>query len=127
MATSTFRLSNIERYNNMRDFLINYEGYTYKQLFGLKYTELDGLFEGDASIVYKVTKSKRAWLRVQLDKFIEFFDLQEGWTMIEMIDEQEQYQAIFSMLLMSGEYREQDIDAQVNEILDNPHIYPEYF
>jgi|TARA_B100000073_G_scaffold245836_1_gene206347 hypothetical protein len=47
--------------------------------------------------------------------------------MIEMIDEQEQYQAIFSMLLMSGEYREQDIDAQVNEILDNPHIYPEYF
>ncbi len=62
----------------MRDFLINYEGYTYKQLFGLKYTELDGLFEGDASIVYKVTKSKRAWLRVQLDKFIEFFDLQEG-------------------------------------------------
>jgi|TARA_B100000073_G_scaffold245836_1_gene206346 hypothetical protein len=78
MATSTFRLSNIERYNNMRDFLINYEGYTYKQLFGLKYTELDGLFEGDASIVYKVTKSKRAWLRVQLDKFIEFFDLQEG-------------------------------------------------
>jgi len=40
--------------------------------------------------------------------------------------EEEQYQDIFTMLLMSGEYREQDIDAQVHEIMDNPHIYPEY-
>tara|TARA_Y100000768_G_C23543328_1_gene480275 strand:- start:257 stop:421 length:165 start_codon:yes stop_codon:yes gene_type:complete len=37
------------------------------------------------------------------------------------------YENIASMLLMSGEYREQDIDAQVHEIMDNPHIYPEYF
>ena len=37
------------------------------------------------------------------------------------------YQEIFSMLLMSGEYREQDIDAQVHEILDHPQYYPEYF
>ena len=58
--------------------MINSEGYTYKQLFGLKYHELDGLFYGDASIVYKVTNSKRAWLRVQLDRFVNFFDLQEG-------------------------------------------------
>ena len=41
--------------------------------------------------------------------------------------EEEQYQDIFTMLLMSGEYREQDIDSQVHEIMDNPHIYPEYF
>ncbi len=42
-------------------------------------------------------------------------------------DEQATYDAIFTTLLMSGEYREQDIDAQVHEIMDNPHIYPEYF
>ena len=78
MASSSISFNNIQRYNNLRDFLINSEGYTYKQLFGLKYHELDGLFYGDASIVYKVTNSKRAWLRVQLDRFVNFFDLQEG-------------------------------------------------
>ena len=40
---------------------------------------------------------------------------------------EQQYLNIFQTLLMSGEYREQDIDAQVHEIMDNPHIYPEYF
>ena len=40
---------------------------------------------------------------------------------------EEKYQEIFTMLLMSGEYREQDIDAQVMEIMDHPHYYPEYF
>lgn len=39
----------------------------------------------------------------------------------------EQYEHIYTMLLMSGEYREQDIDAQVHEIMDNPTIYKEYF
>tara|TARA_B100000073_G_C23303390_1_gene399609 strand:- start:348 stop:479 length:132 start_codon:yes stop_codon:yes gene_type:complete len=43
------------------------------------------------------------------------------------MNEEQQYERIFTMLLMSGEYREQDIDAEVHEILDNPHIYPEYF
>ena len=42
-------------------------------------------------------------------------------------DEQTTYDAIFKMLLMSGEYREQDIDAEGHQIMDNPHIYPEYF
>ena len=42
-------------------------------------------------------------------------------------NEERNYERIFSMLLMSGEYREQDIDAQVHEIMDNPTIYPEYF
>ena len=41
--------------------------------------------------------------------------------------EEEKYQEIFTMLLMSGEYREQDIDAQVMEIMDHPQYYPEYF
>ena len=43
------------------------------------------------------------------------------------LEEAEAYELIFSLLLASGEYREQDIDAQVHEIMDNPHIYPEYF
>jgi len=41
--------------------------------------------------------------------------------------EEQKYQEIFTMLLMSGEYREQDIDAQVMEIMDHPQYYPEYF
>ena len=43
------------------------------------------------------------------------------------ITEEERYESIFTTLLMSGEYREQDIDAEVMEIMDNPSIYPEYF
>ncbi len=42
-------------------------------------------------------------------------------------DEQATYDSIFTTLLMSGEYREQDIDAQVHEIMDNRQYYPEYF
>ncbi len=41
--------------------------------------------------------------------------------------EEERYQTIYVTLLMSGEYREEDIKAQVQEIMDNPSIYPEYF
>ena len=43
------------------------------------------------------------------------------------LSEEQKYQEIFTMLLMSGEYREQDIDAQVMEIMDHPQYYPEYF
>jgi len=43
------------------------------------------------------------------------------------MNEEETYERIFTMLLMSGEYREQDIDTQVHEIMDNPHIYPVHF
>ena len=43
------------------------------------------------------------------------------------VSEEQKYQEIFTMLLMSGEYREQDIDAQVMEIMDHPQYYPEYF
>ncbi len=45
----------------------------------------------------------------------------------EYYQEEERYVSIYTALLLSGEYREQDIDAQVHEIMDNPHIYPEYF
>tara|TARA_B100000282_G_scaffold217995_1_gene161611 strand:- start:310 stop:450 length:141 start_codon:yes stop_codon:yes gene_type:complete len=41
--------------------------------------------------------------------------------------EEEKYQELFSILLMSGEYREQDIDEQVNYIMDHPQYFPEYF
>ncbi len=41
--------------------------------------------------------------------------------------EEERYLSIYTILLMSGEYREEDIEAQVQEIMDNPSIYPEYF
>ena len=43
------------------------------------------------------------------------------------MEEAEKYEQLYSLLLTSGEFREQDIDAQVHEIMDNPHIYPEYF
>ena len=42
------------------------------------------------------------------------------------MNEEKRYQEIFTVLLMSGEYREQDIDAQVMEIMDHPDLYPEY-
>jgi len=42
-------------------------------------------------------------------------------------DEEQKYQEIFTILLMSGEYLESDIDGQVMEIMDNPKLYPEYF
>ena len=48
-------------------------------------------------------------------------------TQFNTFTEEEQYQEIFTMLLMSGEYREQDIDEQVMYIMDNPTIFPEYF
>ena len=41
--------------------------------------------------------------------------------------EESKYQEIFTTLLMSGEYQEYEIDAQVHEIMDNPQYYPEYF
>ena len=51
----------------------------------------------------------------------------DPWMQSLVDHKEQQYQDIFTTLLMSGEYREQDIDAQVHEIMDNPHIYPEYF
>ena len=41
--------------------------------------------------------------------------------------EEERFDSIYRTLTMSGKYREQDIEDQVHEIMDNPHIYPEYF
>ena len=51
----------------------------------------------------------------------------QPWTQSLVNHEEELYQSIYTTLLMSGEYREQDIDAQVHEIMDNPTIYKEYF
>ena len=48
------------------------------------------------------------------------------WIM-NTFQEEEKYQELFSILLMSGEYREQDIDEQVNYIMDHPQYFPEYF
>ena len=41
--------------------------------------------------------------------------------------EEELFDSIYRTLLMSGEYREQDIEEQVHEIMDHPQYYPEYF
>ena len=57
----------------------------------------------------------------------DYFKMQERLYEQQLERDESLYENIASMLLMSGEYREQDIDAQVHEILDNPHIYPEYF
>jgi len=57
----------------------------------------------------------------------DYFKVQERLYEQQLEKEESHYERLFSMLLMSGEYREQDIDAQVYEIMDNPHIYPEYF
>ena len=117
MASSSLSFNNIQRYNNLRDFLINYEGYTYKQLFGLKYQELDGLFYGDASTVYKVTNSKRAWLRVQLDRFVDFFDLQEGWAMIDnsMMTDSDYFKMQELILERFQEEQEDEWDKEAKE------------
>ena len=41
--------------------------------------------------------------------------------------EEETFDSIFRILLMSGEHRESEIEDQVLEIMDHPHLYPEYF
>ena len=51
----------------------------------------------------------------------------QSWTQSLVNHEEKLYRNIYTTLLMSGEYREQDIDAQVHEIMDNPSIYKEYF
>jgi len=39
------------------------------------------------------------------------------------------FDSIYRTLAMSGEYENKEylIEDQVHEIMDNPHIYPEYF
>ena len=43
MTTST--IGNIERYNLVRRMLIDWHGYNYSQLFGLKMNELEALYQ----------------------------------------------------------------------------------
>lgn len=45
----------------------------------------------------------------------------------EYYKEEERYVSIYTSLLLSGEYRERDIEPKVHQIMDNPQIYPEYF
>ncbi len=47
--------------------------------------------------------------------------------LMNIYSEEDTYQSIFSILLMSGEYREQDIDEQVMYIMDHPEYFPDYF
>tara|TARA_B100000902_G_C27266453_1_gene893797 strand:- start:66 stop:308 length:243 start_codon:yes stop_codon:yes gene_type:complete len=80
MTSSTISTTNnITRYNSIRDWLINFEGYNYQQLFGLKLYELEDLFYyDDPAVRYKVTGKKRDWLSVQCARLVRFFDLYEG-------------------------------------------------
>ena len=43
--------------------------------------------------------------------------------------EEQRFDSIYRILVMSGEYENKEylIEDQVHEIMDNPHIYPEYF
>ena len=71
MTASPFRsyTNNINEYNMLRDGLIEMAGYTYRQLFGLKLTELEDLFYyNDPVVRYKVTGRKRDWLAIQFGK-----------------------------------------------------------
>ena len=42
-------------------------------------------------------------------------------------NEEEKFEELMSMLAMSGEFLESELEYHVHEIMDNPHIYPEYF
>jgi hypothetical protein len=43
------------------------------------------------------------------------------------MNEEQIYERIFSRLLMDGEYKEEDIDELVHEIMDKPLLYPKFF
>ena len=69
----------IKQYNSIRTACMIEFGYSYAQLFGRKYGELVDLFYfNDAAVHYSITGKKRHWLRMQFDRFVEFFDLYEG-------------------------------------------------
>ena len=69
----------ITAYNEMRRLCMNEFGFTYKQLFGLKYWELTNLYFNDCSVVlYKITGKKRHWLRMKLEDFLTFIDPNKG-------------------------------------------------
>ena len=42
-------------------------------------------------------------------------------------NEEEKFDELMVMLAMSGEFLESELEDHVHEIMDNPHIYPEYF
>jgi len=69
----------LSAYNEMMRLCINELGFTYKQLFGLKYWELNNLYFNDCSVVlYKITGKKRHWLRMKLEDFLTFIDPNKG-------------------------------------------------
>ena len=49
--------------------------------------------------------------------------------MTDYYTEETIFESIFECLLFSGEFEgeEDKIEYKVHEIMDNPHIYPEYF
>ena len=70
---------NINEYNMMRNACMNQYGYTYAQLFGKKFWQLvDLYYNNDAAVHYSITGKKRHWLRMQLDKVVDYLDLYEG-------------------------------------------------
>ncbi len=66
-------------YNELKRLCMNQFGFTYTQLFGLKNWELENLYFNDCpSVLYKITGKKRHWLRMQLDRVVEYLDLEKG-------------------------------------------------
>ena len=44
-----------------------------------------------------------------------------------MYNEEEKFEELMSMLAMSGEFLESELEYHVHEIMDHPEFYPEYF
>ena len=45
----------------------------------------------------------------------------------DLYTEEERFHMIYQLLLLSGKYKGKNIEEQVHEIMNNPHLYPEYF
>jgi len=43
------------------------------------------------------------------------------------MSEEQKFEELMTLLAMSGEFRESELEYHVHEIMDNPQYYPEYF
>ena len=43
------------------------------------------------------------------------------------MSEEQKFEELMTLLAMSGEFQESELECHVHEIMDNPQYYPEYF
>ena len=43
------------------------------------------------------------------------------------MSEEQKFEELMTLLAMSGEFQESELEYHVHEIMDNPQYYPEYF